>query len=62
MIESEFYNVKEAAEMLRMKTPTVRLWVREGKLRSVKISTQKILIPREDVRALIDNARAKASR
>lgn len=38
MIEPEFFNVKNFAKLLDISPQTVRLWIKEGKIKAIKIS------------------------
>lgn len=52
------YSVKEAAQMLGKSEPTIRRWIREGKLASAKSSDSpqgQHLIPRHSIEKYLSN-------
>jgi excisionase family DNA binding protein len=50
----------EAAELFCVGLRTVDTWIRDGRLRAVKVN-RRVLIPVEAVRELLDEANAAAS-
>lgn len=52
-MENNLLTVPEAAQMLRLSEHTVYLWLRSGKLKSVRPG-RKWLIPREEVDRLLN--------
>jgi excisionase family DNA binding protein len=40
---SQFYNIKEAAKELRVSEPTVRKYIKEGRLESIKLGRQRYI-------------------
>lgn len=55
-IESiEFYSILEVAERLKVSVPTVRKYIKDGKLKSRRIG-KNILITTEDIKNFIEIA------
>lgn len=52
-----YYTTEEVAEMLKVTTESVRRWIRDGKLKSVKLSGKFIRISQEDLNAFIESMR-----
>jgi excisionase family DNA binding protein len=50
--DREFLTPAEVAEQLGVATDTVLGWVREGRLRAVRLSSRTIRFRREDIAAL----------
>lgn len=54
-VKDEWYSTTRVAELFGVTTPTVRDWIKKGKLRAVKRGEDKgarFMVPREDVIAL----------
>jgi len=49
MSEPQFYEVEEAAKMLRVSRKTVYDWMRDGRLGYVQAGQRKRLIPRQAI-------------
>lgn len=41
------YGIKEAADALRVKPPTIHLWIRQGRLMPVKLGRRVVVTERE---------------
>jgi len=52
---SDFLDVKEAAHVLRVKVPTLRLWLRNGQMPYFQPSKKK-LIRRDDLKKFIEKS------
>jgi len=46
---NKYYTAEEVAEILKVTTESVRRWIRDGKLRSVKLSGKFIRISQTDL-------------
>jgi len=44
------YSVDEAAELLKISPSTLRAWIKQGKIRSIKVGA-KLRIHEDDIRA-----------
>ena len=56
MIEIEgrkYYTAKEAAAMLTLTTPTITRWIREKRLKAVKLG-KSYLIPAESIKGILE--------
>ncbi|MDD2334845.1 MAG: helix-turn-helix domain-containing protein [Mesotoga sp.] len=56
MIEIEgrkYYTAKEAAAMLNLTTPTITRWIREKRLKGVKLG-KSYLIPAESIKGILE--------
>nr|BAL59183.1 hypothetical protein HGMM_OP3C338 [Candidatus Acetothermum autotrophicum] len=47
-----FYTLAQVAELVGVHYETVARWVRTGKLKGIKLSRRKILVPKEQLDAL----------
>lgn len=54
---NQYYTTDEVAEMLKVTPDSVRRWIRDGKLKSIKLSGKFIRISREDLDAFIQSQR-----
>ncbi len=52
-MQSQLLRVDEAAERLGLKPITVRKWMREGKLPTVRLSKGAVRVREQDVEAII---------
>lgn len=52
---TQLLTLREASERLSIKVPTVRKWIREGRIASIKIG-KVVRISTEDVEALIQES------
>lgn len=52
-----YYTTEEVADMLKVNTESVRRWVRDGKLRAVKLSGKFIRISQEDLNSFVEAMR-----
>jgi excisionase family DNA binding protein len=50
--DREFLSPREVADLLGVSSDTVLGWVREGRLRAVRLSSRTIRFRREDIAAL----------
>jgi len=53
MSDRVLYTMSEVAEVLGVHYETVARWVRTGKLRGVKLSRRKVVVPQEQLDALL---------
>ena len=60
LMTTDHLSLSEAAEYMKRSTRTVRRWVEEGRLPNAKRVVQRLLIPREDLDALVQPARRAA--
>jgi excisionase family DNA binding protein len=49
------YTISEVADVLGVHYETVARWVRTGKLRGIKLSRRKVVIPKEQLDALFSS-------
>lgn len=56
---TEFYTTEELAEYLKLSDQTIRLWIRQGKVKSYKFGRAH-RIPVEEVQRLLREARQEA--
>jgi len=56
-----YYTAEEIAEMLKVTTESVRRWIRNGKLKSIKLSGKFIRISRDDLDEFIKSMRGVAN-
>ena len=56
ILTDNYYTVKEVAQQLKLAEITIRQWIAEGKIESVKIGTRR-RIPREQVQKLIEGSK-----
>lgn len=52
----DYYNIKEASEELGVSISTIRVWVRNGTLKSSKLNnglTSRRLIPKKEIKRII---------
>ncbi len=56
---NKYYTAEEVAEMLKITTESVRRWVRDGKLKSVKLSGRFIRISQEDLDEFVKSMRGE---
>lgn len=56
---AEFYTTEELAEYLKLSDQTIRLWIRQGKVKSYKFGRAH-RIPVEEVRRLLREAQQEA--
>lgn len=54
MNERKYYNGKEASELLRVQTQTLRKWNREGKITSVRTPSNQRLYPKEEIDRILN--------
>ncbi len=52
---AEFYTTEELAEYLKLSEQTIRLWIKQGKVKSFKFGRAH-RIPVDEVRRLLDEA------
>jgi excisionase family DNA binding protein len=52
-----YYTTDEVAEMLKVTSDSVRRWIRNGKLKSIKLSGKFIRISRDDLDEFIKSMR-----
>ncbi len=52
-IRPRFYTLSQVARLLGVHYETVARWVRAGKFPAVKLSTRKVIIPKEKFDALV---------
>ena len=55
MIRQQLFTVREVAQFLNCSEPSVRNWLRDKKLKKVKIMG-RVYVPRKEVEALIQEA------
>lgn len=55
--QDNYYTTEEVAELLKVNVESVRRWVRDGKLGSVKLSGKFIRISQDDLDAFITSQR-----
>lgn len=60
LMTADHLSLAEAADYMKRSTRTVRRWVEEGRLPNAKRVVQRLLIPREDLDALVQPARRAA--
>ena len=60
LMTADHLSLAEAADYIHRSTRTVRRWVEEGRLPNAKRVVQRLLIPREDLDALVQPARRAA--
>ncbi|MHB8577845.1 MAG: helix-turn-helix domain-containing protein [Dehalococcoidia bacterium] len=60
MADEEFLTVRDVARRLRMQPETVRVWLRDGRLRGVRLPADKLgwRIPESEVHRLLSVALA----
>jgi excisionase family DNA binding protein len=51
--EPEYCTVREAAEKLRISTPTVRRWIRSGRLKAYRIGDRNIRVRLRDLQQVV---------
>ena len=56
---AEFYTTEELAEYLKLSDQTIRVWIRQGKLKSYKFG-RAYRIPVEEVNRLLREAKQEA--
>ena len=56
---SQYYTTEEVAEMLKVTPDSVRRWIRDGKLKSIKLSGKFIRISQEDLQVFIQSQRGE---
>lgn len=54
---SQYYTTEEVAEMLKVTPDSVRRWIRDGKLKSIKLSGKFIRISQADLDEFVKNMR-----
>ncbi len=54
-IRAKIYNLKEVAEMLGVSLPTIRRYIKAGKIKVRKQSTRKYLITHQDYLDYLDS-------
>jgi len=54
---NKYYTAEEVAEMLKVTTESVRRWIRDGKLKSVKLSGKFIRISQADLDEFVKSMR-----
>ena len=50
---NNFFTVQEVAELLRVDHKTIRRYIKQGKIKAYKLSTQTIRIPRSEIEYLL---------
>jgi len=55
MSEPRAFGIKEAARLLSVSTWSIRRWIRQGKIRSVRLG-KRVLVPASEVDRLSGNA------
>ena len=58
---NKYYTAEEVAEMLKVTTESVRRWIRDGKLKSVKLSGKFIRISQADLDEFVKSMRGKSA-
>ncbi|WP_083470149.1 helix-turn-helix domain-containing protein [Herpetosiphon geysericola] len=58
---TEFYTTEELAEYLKLSEQTIRLWIKQGKIKSYKFGRAH-RIPIEEVRRLLEEASEESQR
>lgn len=58
---NKYYTAEEVAEMLKVTTESVRRWIRDGKLKSVKLSGKFIRISQADLDEFVKSMRGKTT-
>ena len=53
IVADRLYTTREAGAVLRASTTTLRNWVRDGRLRSVRIGPRKVFFLGADLQAMI---------
>jgi len=57
------YDLKEAAEVLKIKPRTLRQWVKDGKIKAFKMGNRGLVrIHEADLQIFIDQARKRSAR
>lgn len=56
---NKYYTAEEVAEMLKVTTESVRRWIRDGKLKSVKLSGKFIRISQADLDEFVKSMRGE---
>ena len=51
MNKKEFYTMKEFADIFRVSLPTIKRWIKKGKIRAVKVE-KTVRIPAEEIERL----------
>ena len=54
---NKYYTAEEVAEILKVTTESVRRWIRDGKLKSVKLSGKFIRISQDDLDTFTESMR-----
>lgn len=57
----QLYSVAQTAQALNLAEPTIRLWIREGKLGHVRLGT-RVLVSQDELARLIGENSTPASR
>lgn len=60
-INNKYYTAEEVAEMLKVTTESVRRWIRDGKLKSVKLSGKFIRISQADLDEFVKSMRGETN-
>jgi len=55
MISDKYYTVKELCQLLKRDKSTIYKWIREGKLKAIKVGG-KYLIPEEEVKKILSTS------
>lgn len=58
---NRYYTAEEVAEIMKVTTESVRRWIRDGKLKSVKLSGKFIRISQADLDAFVESMREDKS-
>lgn len=59
--DNKYYTTDEVAETLKVTTESVRRWIRDGKLSSVKLSGKFIRVSQKDLDDFIESMREDES-
>jgi excisionase family DNA binding protein len=62
-VAEELLTVAEVAERLKLTEETIRVWLREGRLQGVRLSTRRAgwRVPESEVERMIEQGKAKAA-
>lgn len=58
---NKYFTAEEVAEMLKVTTESVRRWIRDGKLKSVKLSGKFIRISQADLDEFVKSMRGETT-
>ncbi|MHA1835151.1 MAG: helix-turn-helix domain-containing protein [Candidatus Baldrarchaeia archaeon] len=56
-----FYRVKEVCEILRIDRRTLWKWIKEGKIRAIKLPSGRHRIPESEIRKILGESSERSS-